>query len=708
IAALAACGGGGSSSPGVAGVAPPVGGGSHAPNLVSLTVKIPSSSSSPGAKRGAYVSPGTQSIGVVVTNQGATPGPAQYTNVSSCPQVSGVTTCTISVAALPGNDAFTVSAYSAQNGGGAVLSSGSITSTIVEGQANTTMPVTMGGVISSIVVTPGIATLPLGQSTTLNVAAKDASGATIVGSFDNPIALTASNLTLSTASVSNSTDASKVTAAWQLGVSTDTPTTVSATGDGVTGTVSMTPGTGFAYYQAGTNSATDNGSVKMIAGPDGKLYYTSIGVVSCTNNNICAGQIGAVHQFDPTMAKDTSVALQSSGIGLTFTSDGALWIGGGAEVSGSSYIYRMAPGTFSSAGLTPIAVPTPSRGSPNMRVFAQDGSGNVWFVDRGGHRLLKIPLAGPYTASSITTSTLPGGPSGTTPHYAANGAAIGYVNGSLVIPDQSNGVVDVANPSTGSVTGQYVTNLQAGFASPTIDVSNPYDMTSDSANAYVAQIGNWNAGGTALGSGDIEQFNVATHAFTTLNTVAGPVSQSPTVPSVNGSVLYYVDFSLSGLGYVNLSTNTARLFPTGQLGTSYFYGAGAIAAMSDGTAWFPCYGSAPTFQPLCVGHSVYFAKWSIWPSSSIAIYGAGTANGQLVGIMESPSSNSGPFTIASSDTSICTVTQPATNNDHNFIIAGKSAGACTVTVTDKNSVSRTISVTVTTTSGTVQVRKAGV
>ena len=74
---VAACGGGGS-APGTTGALPPGTPAQLAPNTVSMTLKNPSASSGSSLRHPTYVSTGTASIGVVVTNQGATPSPAQF------------------------------------------------------------------------------------------------------------------------------------------------------------------------------------------------------------------------------------------------------------------------------------------------------------------------------------------------------------------------------------------------------------------------------------------------------------------------------------------------------------------------------------------------------------------------------------------------------------------------------------------------------
>lgn len=702
-AMLAACGGG-TGVTGSSGALVPGPAGQSSPDTVSITIKIPSASSASTSRRPHYISPGTQSIGVVVTDQGATPSPAQFVNVSSCPQVSGVTTCTIGVLALPGTDMFAITAYSAPNGGGSALSVGSISSTIVAGVANTTLPLTLGGIVASITITPGTATLPLGQSTTLNIVAKDTSGAAIVGAFDNPVTLTGSNLAFSSTALADSTAASSVTIAWQYGFASSTASTVTATADGVNGTQTITPGTGYAYYTTGSNPTYDNAGFKMIAGSNGDLYYTTLGILTCTNTVGCLGQAAAVHQFNPVTATDTEVDVPSEMVGLHFSSDGALWIAGGTPTSaGAMTLYRMAPGAFSSAALTAIPVPTPTtaRANVSVRSVTEDGSGNMWFVDFGGRRYMSIPAAGPYQASSITFYSFPNGLSGTA-QQPGSARTIDYAGGMLVAGDVVNGSVDVINPSTGAVTGQYLSNLQTSF-SPygAYTFADEYDSTTDGSQAYIAQLGNNNL---TIPQGDLEAFNPITNTFTTEPVVQGPVGVQPTVPSVNGTLLQETDFSLGGIDTINLSTGATRLVPVIPNGGNPFTLPSDAAAMPDGTVWFACYAEAQIFQPMCLGHSVYLSGWSVFPGTSIAIFGAGLPSAQIMGIMEAPSANSGPFTVTSGNTSVCTI---ANASDHNFTIVGQSAGACTVTVTDKNNVLKTIDVTVTTTTGTVQIKHRG-
>ncbi|HEX3550203.1 MAG TPA: hypothetical protein VHT53_07510 [Candidatus Elarobacter sp.] len=163
---------------------------------VSISVAIPSAASTGSAHRRAlYVSPGTKSA--TVTYAGAT----QTTNCAS--------SCQLTLNVTPGAVTFGIALYDQANGTGNVLSTAQTTATIVAG-TNNTLNVTFGGVVASVAVSVGTASLVAGTpaSVPVNVVAKDAAGYTIVGSesYVSPIALStsgATGFTLSTASVTS-------------------------------------------------------------------------------------------------------------------------------------------------------------------------------------------------------------------------------------------------------------------------------------------------------------------------------------------------------------------------------------------------------------------------------------------------------------------------------------------------------------------------
>lgn len=179
----AACGGGGGSSsallpatlPAAGPTAPP----STAPVSVAITVNIPSvASTASAARRVHYVSAGTKSVAVTYANSRST---------ADC-----TTTCSVTIAVQPGPATFTVGLYDASGGTGHVLSVGSTTTTIVNGQQNV-VQIAFGGVAAKLSVALGATTVTAGTPATIpvTVSAQDATGYTIVGPnpFDSPIGL---------------------------------------------------------------------------------------------------------------------------------------------------------------------------------------------------------------------------------------------------------------------------------------------------------------------------------------------------------------------------------------------------------------------------------------------------------------------------------------------------------------------------------------
>ena len=515
------------------------------------------------------------------------PGLAQYVNVESCPQQAGVTTCAVTVAALPGDDKFTINAYGAQSGGGGLLSTGSVAATI--GAENAPMTLAIGGPIHSIAIALPSATLPLGQSTALDVTAKDASGATIVGTYDHPIILSAANLTLGAHSLANSAAASNVSASWNAGFAGPAATKITASADGKQGTATLDPGTGIAYYPVANKAATDAVEFKMTVGADGNLYFTSVGQAVCQSNGFCAPTDMAVHKFAPTTGVNSEIDLHAAGAGgLYYASDHSLWVAGGA----SQKIFRLPPNDFSAAALQSITLPSPPPGAGivNPREFTQDSKGNVWFVDASGHRVMKIPLAGPYTTAAITQYSLPRGPAGT-PQYKANSRSIVTgSDGDLYVMDALNGVLDQVNPATGITSKQFATPQQVATGPGDIALLYSISSSPGGATLYVSDPGDsLEINNTSF----IDQFSVASGKY---SNIALPVTFSHAISDqrLTGSQLYFADLGW-GLGVANVSTGKSREYPVLLNGAQGASGGlpDFVAAMGDGTAWFTCYGSQP-------------------------------------------------------------------------------------------------------------------
>ncbi|MBV9269758.1 MAG: hypothetical protein JO165_01600 [Candidatus Eremiobacteraeota bacterium] len=540
--------------------------------------------------------------------------------------------------------------------------------------AGTALAVTAtSSAIASLAIQLQFSTLPLGQHMALTVIARDSHGAIITGAYDHPIVLTSSAVHFSPNSLVDAMHAKNVVAMWANGFAGPSAATITATADGHSTTTTLTPQTGFAFYTVGTNPATDVGGFQMKLGTDGNIYYGTVG---------SGGTDGAIGQFNPVTKVAHEIELHSPTNGVLVSSDGAVWVAGGT----SDKLFRVPPHTFSASALQTIVVPTPV---PNHaytpRLLTQDGSGRVWFTDIAGHRALKIPVAGPYVSGSITSHVLPIGLPGTM-HIPGRGQGIAFgSDGNLYVLDQANGSVNRVAPSTGATTAQTLTPEQMRLGSS--DSSAPRFITKDaSGRFFFTQLGSFTTNSVGTIDTFLPGFGIST--LRQPNILAGTLPDSI---DANGSVVYYANLAANGLGVYSEPNNSSRLYPVSALSEPFFEIPDGVAVLPDATAWFTCYGNATTFQPLCLGHTVYLSGWSVFPGRDVALSGIGNASAQIIGIMERPSVNSGPFTAVSSNTAICRTTSVV---DHNFNIIGVASGVCNITVTDSHAVKVSIRVTV--------------
>ena len=161
-ALVSSCGGGGDSAPAAL---PSVAG--HNVD-VSFQIVIPQASASASKRRPAYISAATQSATVSVNGASTT--------------VNCTSVCSATVSAPVGGDTFTVNLFSAQNAGGSLLSTGTVTQSIVADQANS-VNVTFNGVVASLSLALSASQLTVGTPALVMVTVKalDAAGNTIVG-----------------------------------------------------------------------------------------------------------------------------------------------------------------------------------------------------------------------------------------------------------------------------------------------------------------------------------------------------------------------------------------------------------------------------------------------------------------------------------------------------------------------------------------------
>lgn len=697
--ALAACsgGGGGSSLPAAPGRSTPM-----QRQSVAFTITIPAAATS-AARSPKYVSASTKSVSIVETDGSASPGPAVVQNTTpgspNCTTTSGATSCTITVNASAGSDSFGVKTYDATAAGGNLLSSGTVQGTVVAGTANT-FPLTLSGAVASVTLLASEAYPQVGGSTTIMAQAKDADGNTIIGTYDSPVALTSTgSATVTPAQLASSGDKSTVT----LANSQTAAFTVTGSANGKSGTLTLNPSSGVVYYNVGSGSDDVTG-FHIIAGNDGKLYYTTLGLISCNTNNFCFGNSGALGQFDPATANFTEIPFtQNEPVAPYQTADGAVWVSlsstnstGNVTTGSVGHV----TGAFNSSDMTNVPLPTPSpfNNASRPRSFALGADGNLYLTGNTDHKIYKIPVSNPSTAT-ITAIPLPAytpGPGATFP-YSEKANAEGITQGSdgnLYIANFSFNAPNVLQYNTAS-------SLLTPFVPPGVQGPMPrYIVNGSDGNLYESY------GGTCA----IAPCNGGLNAMTTAGVftpIAMPDGYSePDDLAAGKGFVAFVDLGQAGIGTYDFASKEVRDYPiepssATSVCCSVWKAPNGVTVASDGSLWYVTYGTVTTGGPIAIAHVVMTANWSVWPSQQLNLYGTGTANAELVGVMES--GDSGPFAVTTSDSTVASL-QPISGESHDFHLVGAGAGSCTVTITDKNGRSESIAVTVTSTSGTVQAK----
>ena len=191
-------------------------------STVKFTITVPLTDASGTARRPMFDAPsGTQSVSFQLTSVNGSPQSATPTvvNVSStatgCSAANGTLTCTANVPGIAGSDLFTVTSYPQSDAKGTAIASGTVQVSTTAG-TTTTAPVTLTGTIASIAVSvQGVAVPGVSSTLPVVVIAKDAKGATIMGTYTSPVTLADSDTsgvtTLSKTSLLSSTDAAAVT-----------------------------------------------------------------------------------------------------------------------------------------------------------------------------------------------------------------------------------------------------------------------------------------------------------------------------------------------------------------------------------------------------------------------------------------------------------------------------------------------------------------
>jgi streptogramin lyase len=274
---------------------------------------------------------------------GGTPAKANLTTGSpncTTPQ-SGNPTCTLSVDAPVGRDTFLLTLYDAPGATGNVLSTKMLAQTIALNAANT-IALALDGVVASIAISPGAATLPAGATATVPLAvnALDAQANIIVGS-GNYVDVNGSALTInlaaaqqqpavttpytagaaafSAASVTN--PAAPVTIAYDGKALLSTQFTATVTG-GVaiapaSATLNLTP----TMYEYPTTS-TGSGPFSLAVGPDKQIWVSLFGVPAVEHFVPPAPGVATLNATTIPLP----IITNDEAYGLAAGSDGNMWI----------------------------------------------------------------------------------------------------------------------------------------------------------------------------------------------------------------------------------------------------------------------------------------------------------------------------------------------------------------------------------------------
>ena len=403
VAALTACGGGGSHAlpPAVIPSSPNV----NAQGLAAFTITVPPASTQAKA-RVQYVSANTQSMVVTLTAVNGTPftGASAVSAVNltpSSPACSGTPlTCTVSVPAAAGSDTFGVSTYDAlqtsaspTSPAGHLLSIAAVTVNVIAGQTNApASPLVLNGVPASIAVsfatdaltaahvsgtqTTGFAIVG-SQPYTLTFAAKDASGATIVGpgaptlsSGSAAIALSALNATTYSVQAKRYS-AAPVTLSASTPVGTPLGFTLATVQELFVANCCSQTVTGYALLPNCAPACTQIAVDTVTAGLD-----EPFGVALDASGHLWVGSFlgSTVTEYVP--GTDTILAtismLDMRAEGIAFDAGGNLWV---ADLNDNA-VFEFPPVN----GAAPIAT-IPGLSSPTGLAF--DSSGNLWVSEAG-------------------------------------------------------------------------------------------------------------------------------------------------------------------------------------------------------------------------------------------------------------------------------------------------------------------------------------
>jgi virginiamycin B lyase len=454
IAGLASCGGGGGSS------ATPSGGTSKTPIAqtvaVTFNIVIPRPAGSSSSRRPQYISASTASASISI-------------NAGAPTTVPCTTTCSATVDAPVGLDAFAVSLHDASSN---LLSQGSVSHTISATAANV-VNIAFGGQVATIHLTSTIANLVPGTLATIapvTVTALDADNNTIVGSdpYLNPIVLGDSDgsgaTALSTTSVTS--PATVVTMTYSgVGSLAGGSATITPTALGTSGNTPVTFNV-YAHHTILEYPIPGNSLLDAVAtGSDGNLWFVDQNVAK-------VGYVtpaGAVQEF-PTSAGAANMAKGSDGniwfteltaigrvtpggtvtefSGLSDSQPEGITAGPGGDLFfaefGSTSPGRVGKITTGGTITESAQISTPP--PPQLQGIAEGSDGRLWITE-------PFPFPGALFLDAMDSSF------GLTRYVIPINAQLRAItngsDGNLWIVDDSNNVIDKVSTTAGIFLNQY-------------------------------------------------------------------------------------------------------------------------------------------------------------------------------------------------------------------------------------------------------------
>lgn len=453
-------------------------------------IQIPPRTTASTTRAPRYVSPATQSLAVFVTPSGAKPGPAQIFNLTpTSPNCTGAPlTCTITIDAAVGSDTFDFTAYDGTNATGNKLSHSTLTQTIVAGTQNTVNAV-MGGIVASFSITAPWTTVFAEGSTatqTYTITAKDASGNTIIGAYDQPVTVTTFDPTTASASAIVTLSANQFTANGDTVKATYSGAAApqGATLDFTAGTTVLATATIAAFPVSLPTTFTPktldgqpgaNGPLKVVAWYDAQdLSTMTLGpshvvmVLRDKSGNVPSRDLTASGNGGPTYSPNGGPGGRSV---IDFLSGRCL----GPQMSGfpTSSDYTL---------LVMLQAHPTQAGYANIISggFNNTGGGHLFWYDNFTNHLTLGRAAGSYP-SNIFTATDPNGPPPTS--YLAEG---GYANAihmasvsqtlpgttPVATPDITSGVIEISgSPVAGDIVRATINATTVTYTVTAADVA---------------------------------------------------------------------------------------------------------------------------------------------------------------------------------------------------------------------------------------------